>query len=352
MSKRTPATAADAERLIDSERFSTRLRGFQTLQVLGRHDLMMQHALEERDVRVLGFVEKCFSPKPKELIRHLSTVVRGCYSDLWLRFDMARGNYLYAEDALRDVLARKKQLTIPTIEAIGLGYLRSCGEFLHKYLKGRMINWKVAREQCGPRAVYGVHPVGSNDGSGYWCRESEAAIQAALALARLDLDFDVEQVKRMLTEIPDAMPDAWMASGAIGQLKWVLFDKCVGREPYELLPFMSSPRPIGQDLATSLLKGKRFEELRRLIIQGVTYDAEGNHKATCNSGAKVQVILEHVGVTFTDAEFCYWPIVDWLENEKLFDSGECARHMQGYIEARKENHDPPPWWKWLSRPAE
>jgi hypothetical protein len=142
MGTRKPTTTAGAEALLESSRFSRRIQGFAALHQLGRHDLMLKHALEERDMRVLGFVGRCFSPKPKELVRYLSTVVRGCYSDSWLRFEMARGNYLYAEDVLYEVFARKKQLSVSTIEAIGFGYLRASGELLHKYLAGRMINWK------------------------------------------------------------------------------------------------------------------------------------------------------------------------------------------------------------------
>jgi hypothetical protein len=347
MSKHMRMTVAGAEALIESERFSTRIRGFDVLHQIGRHDLMLKHALEERDVRVLGFVQKCFSPKPKELVRHLSTVVRGFYSDSWLRFEMARGNYLYAEDALYEVLARKKQLSVSTIEAIGFGYLRSAGELLDKYLNGRMINWKQARELYGPRAGYGVHPLVSSDGSDYWCRESESAIQAALALARMDLDVDLGQVERMLDEIPEAMNDQRMAKGAIAQLKWVLFDKGVTRHLDDLLPYFDSPRSIGADLATTLLKKKRVEELRWLIIQGVTYGADGNIKWKQDADANVEVILEHIGVTFTGAEFCYWPIVDWLENQKLMDSAD-RTDMKGYLEARTANQAPPPWWRWLS----
>jgi hypothetical protein len=260
---------------------------------------------------------------------------------------MARGNYLYAEDVLHEVFASKKQLSVSTIEAIGFGYLRSSGELLRKYLKGRMINWKTARELYGPQAGYGVHPDVSSDGLDYWCRESESAIQAALALARMDLDLDTSEVERMLTEIPQAMNNEWMAKGAIGQLKWVLFDKGVTHDLDELLPYFDSPRWIGADLATTLLKNERIEELRRLIIQGVTYDPEGNHTWKPHPDGNAEVILEHIGVTFANGEFCYWPIIDWLEHQKLLDSTE-RMDMNGYVQARAENQDPPRWWTWLS----
>jgi hypothetical protein len=328
---------ASAQKRLASRRFDLRREAVRTLQRLNRHDLILEHAMGEEDMRVLDAVEKCFSPEPKELIQRMATVVRGMDNALWLRFRATTENYLYAEDTIYGILAKKRLLKLDEIEATGLGYWRSCGQLLRKYLKGRMIDYPTARKETGPRAVSGVYPPDASTGDSYWSRESKAAILAAQTLARLDVEFDIDQVQRMLREVPQAMAHQQGAASTIGTLKWVLFDQRANDDLDELIPYIKAGHGgIGPDLALTLVKRKRFDELRPILMRGVTYEEDG-----------ITMPL-WIGSVFTQPAFCYWPVMDWLEHEGLFHRNRNGR--DGYRKGRAEKQDPPPWWKWLEGP--
>jgi hypothetical protein len=63
-----------------------------------------------------------------------------------------------------------------------------------------------------------------------------------------------------------------------------------------------------------------------------------------------RVVEDRPLVFFLAPEFCFWPLINWLETTQLLKADEFGKtkngSLHGYWQARKRGIDPPPWWRW------
>jgi hypothetical protein len=337
---RAKPTIDGAAALLASTSKAKRKRGMEMLCELHARELILQHALQERDAAVLGVVAQELDHHPPELVRHLLTQPSAYDANLYMRFHIARGNHLYVEETIRAVYFERRTLTLDAIEAIGRAYLRSLSDLLHKYLSGTLDLYEDALRFQGPKAVAGVEGVAKNG----WSRKGWAAVLSAISLARLDAEFDLREIERLLAaaeRIQSELPrrEFWADEvrgrihrtilGTQAHLEWILFEKglrptaekvigLVRRGTIEILP----------DLATTLLKRKEEDSLRELVREFST-------------------------TFFVAADFCFWPLMNWLESSGFLGRNEFGVSEQGregtltsFWRAREQRIEPPAWWQW------
>jgi hypothetical protein len=332
-----PPSLDSAALLLASDRKARRKTGMEMLCALKATDRILAHALTETDSLILGMASYALEYHPPELIHHLLTQPSAFDARLYLRFHLARNNSLYAEETIRAIFSKRRTLTLEAIQSIGLAYLQSLSDLLHRYLSAPLELYEEARRLKGDKAVAGVE---GYDKSG-WSRNGWSAIRAATALTRLDAEFDLVEVSRLLQEaerIESDLPrgDLWAkerVAHSVRQtracLEWILFDKGIRLNPEPVLRLAREPgmTRILPDLATTLLKHGEERLLKQIAREFAIRDLI----ADC---------------------FCYWPLMNWLEcngflpkNYAVSDTGDDGT-LYPFWRARAQGIAPPRWWRW------
>lgn len=310
-----------------SKQFATRKRGMQTLVALGEREEVLRVALTDTEGTMHDLASELLYPEPVELLVHMLVSAKGPDAPLVARHQLPSCNYLYAEDAIVEVLEpRGKKLPYDTIEGLGLAYLRGMAPTLRKYLNTDILSIADATARFGEkRATAGVRFFTGDPMDWYLCAESEKALAAVVALHRMDHPVDLAILDRMEQQLRSTLE---LTSGReiryLGMLLWSKFD-ITGQGLQETMRICGSVA-MHADIATTLLKRGQAGEIDSLI------------KATGD-------------VYYMPEGFCHWPLVDYLANRKLLDievlSAHPTRSCYPYVRARKTGLGPPPWWNWL-----
>src|SRR5689334_21916991 len=125
------ATLTEIRKRLESTRFSTRQKGMRELLDLGLRDEFIERALAETDGALVSNAVGWIEPDvPAALLVHLFHVDR---NDAPQGLYFSYNNCLYAE---KEILAhfepQGRKLTLTTIQAVGVGYLRSFEAVLRK----------------------------------------------------------------------------------------------------------------------------------------------------------------------------------------------------------------------------
>jgi hypothetical protein len=316
-----------AKKRLESSRWSTRQRGMEELIELGEIAVAMEFALKESVPAVLDSLLEATFPEPTDLLVHVLTMERGPNASLASRYHLPRGNYLYAEDAIVNSHWHKgARMPIPTVEGLGLAYVRSISPVLERMLDARMVNLEEAK-RSGAKSG-GVERFVDQEERHTWSGGSKRAVVAAIALSRMDVVVDSRFIKDLLVETRRAMEDCAERRVTIAELTWVLFN--LGDVSLDdLLSSIGGPSRVLPDVATTLLKRGQCEEVARLV-------------------------RDFGEVYFVEDEFCFWPLLDYMHYERLADIVSYGRHPtqpgSAYLRARRLGLAPPPWWEWLQAP--
>jgi hypothetical protein len=181
-------------------------------------------------------------------------------------------------------------------------------------------NLKSARDRGAVKGTDGVCLIVNSDGSDTWTRSSSCAVEAAVALRRLGVEFNPVNVHRMLLELPEAMHDCRQRRITRARLLWVLYDLGDDSHRSALLTAIGNEAPqVAVDLITTSLRRGEFDDARRLISQ-------------------IDWIHTHRG------EFHFWPLCDYLSSFNQLH--ERFLHDEKYRKAREHGIEPPKWWSW------
>jgi hypothetical protein len=310
-----PIASIDAaSKLLVSARKSDRKKGMTMLSELRADEHMLRHALQESDSGVLEIASKALMYHPPELVYHLLTQPSSLAARFYFRYHIARGNHLYAEEAIRSVYSRRSKLPLMVIKSIGLSYLQTLSHSLLGYLNAPLELYDEMQRK-DPREVEGVE---GTDVAG-WSRAGWAAIFSATALTRLDADLDLDEVNRLLEETRQTQAtlqgrDLWVRErtqhsllNCEARLRWILFDKQLQPDCDAVVGLIRDGAiDVLPDLATTLLKRNDQDRMTKIA-------------------------REFQLVYFVREEFCYWPLMNWLEcNEYLPREkfGACRRWDQ------------------------
>jgi hypothetical protein len=325
-------TIEAAQTLIASGSKAKRKKGMEMLCELHATEQILQHALAERDSGVLEIASEALDPNPPELVRHLLTQPSSWNASLYMRFHVARRNYLHAEETIRDVYSTRRTLTLDVIEGIGRAYLRSLSTTLNRRLSVPLELYEDALRAKGEKAVAGV----DRTRYGEWSRDACSAIRSVVALTRLDAEFDVREAMRLLDEAERIQHELTRRQdyrvkerairdilGTRAYLEWILFDKGVRTTPESVHKLIKEGAiEVLPDLGTTLLKRGDDRFLTRIARE---------------------LPLQY----FIEAEFCFWPLMNWLEVAGVLPKGEYSKgHLEQFWRARESGVQPPPWWKW------
>ncbi len=295
-------------------------------------ELILQRALTETDSSILEIASEALEPNPPELVNHLLTQPSVMDASLYMRFHIARRNYLFAEETIREVYSKRRTLTLDVIEGIGGAYLRSLCTVLNRRLSVPLELYEDALRSKGRKAVAGVEG-GLESG---WARDGWNAILSTIALTRLDAEFDIREIMRLLDEAERVERELKSRQdfrvneradrkilGTRAYLEWILFDKGVRVTPDPVHKLIKQGAiEVLPDLANTLLKRGDDRFLPRLAREFTT-------------------------VYFIADEFCFWPLMNWLHRTGFLSKGEYAEgHLEQFWRARERGVEPPPWWKW------
>jgi hypothetical protein len=273
---------------------------------LRAHELIVEYALKERDSTILGVASEGLDYHPPDLVRHFLTQPSSMFASLHMRFTVARGNFLYADDAIRSVYATRRSHTLDVIDGIGLAYIRSLSNVLEKYIRVPLNPYEGA----------------TRTGANGWSR----AVHAVVALARMDAHSDTAHAE-------DRLADAIREGSVLdtrSKLEWALYDKGGPSTIDDILGFVKQGAiGILPDLASTLLKRQEYDRLGSLVH-------------------------EYPKVFFVTQEFCYWPLMNWIEVKGILAQKEFGGRdgineegLYRYWRARERGEAPPPWWKWM-----
>jgi hypothetical protein len=299
------------------------------LAELGQRQLLLEYALRETVLGVVEVAAETLFPEPTELLIHTLRLSRGINAHLKIRYHVIASNYLYAGSEIAALYARRQRRLHPdVIEAAGLAYLKPMGVYLPRYLGTRLVNYADALQHQGRKAVEGIGVFVGSDGTDTWSRASQCAIEAAIALRRMDEEVDRTEVQRMLGEVGAAMDPAHYCSLKTRvMLRWVVFDAGLEGDPGSVLQLAGDRAlEVIPDLLTTLLKRQEYRDCERIAC------------------AVPEVYRFQQG-------FCFWPLVNYLESVGLLDVAPLSWHptspLAPYVQARRLKIDPPPWWQWL-----
>ena len=331
-------TIEHATALLASDSKAKRRKGMEMLCELHADDLIVRHALKDTDALVLDRAWDALKHHPPELISHCLTQPSAWDASLAMRYGVALGNYLYAEGTIHDVCSKRRSLTLDVIEGIGGAYLRSLADRLKRFIYVRLELYQDALNSKGRSAVVGVE-----DGRA-WSRKGWEAIKATIALTRLDAEFDVREIDRLLRDaeriqlelphahlrVPERVSRAVLGTRTI--LEWALFDKGATSTPERVISLVREDvMEVLPDLATTLLK-------------------QGNEDLLC------ELVQEFPLVYFVADEFCFWPLMNWLEYNGFLEQNQFGLSEGGrkgslypFWCALIQGIDPPPWWQWRRR---
>ena len=294
-----------AKALLSSDSKAKRKRGMEMLCELHANDLIVEYAMKERDSTILGIASEGLDYHAPELIHHFLTQPSSYFASLHMRFTVARGNFLYAEDTIRSVYAARRSLKLDVIDGIGFAYLRSLSDVLEKYIGVPLNPYENTR----------------GNGANGWSR----AVHAIVALARMDAHSENAHAE-------DRLADAIREGSVLdtrSKLEWALYDKGGPPTIDDILSWVKRGAiGILPDLASTLLKRQDYDRLGLLVH-------------------------EYPKVFFVSQEFCYWPLMNWLEANGILAHREFGGKdgikeggLYRYWRAREKGLPPPPWWKW------
>src|SRR5438105_1566173 len=141
----------DVKKRLASSRPSARAKGMEQLIATGNVDLLVAHALTEKDKHLIGNAVDLLYPRPpSELLCHLFSVWKSPTPLRAVEFWLPRNNFLYAEDAIFELYGKKtRKLDCGVITALGMAYLKSFAPSLTKLLDGSMVAAKTAFDKEG-----------------------------------------------------------------------------------------------------------------------------------------------------------------------------------------------------------
>jgi hypothetical protein len=307
------------------------------LIVAGHLDLLVEHALTEKDEGLIGLAVEALYPKPPpELLCHLFAVGKQPTPLRAVEFWLPRSNYLYAEDAIFRLYGpRTRKLAPGVIRALGRGCQKKFALHLATLLGGSMVNAKTAFEAEGVKVLTGGDYLGRRavkekaDGSPavIWeyehlernvTADSQRIVEAAVAIRHMGASIDVSEIDRLIHEVERRTdgPNQW-----ISKLKWVRFDiAAVGNLETVLAgEFL----PMHPDFGLSLLKQDLLSEIDALAAKFGSF-------------------------SLYNSAFCYWPLLDYLECRGILKIEERWLGAKDYLRARKHGVPPPPWWQWTN----
>src|SRR5215469_6646420 len=260
-------TISRARELLASPRPSSRQKGMEILAELGQRQLLLEYALRETVPGVADFAAETLFPEPVELLVHTLRLGRGHTAHLTIRYHVTASNYLYAGSEIAALYAgRKRRLHPDVIEAAGLAYLKPMATYLRGYLGAPMVNYADALQQQGRKAVEGIGLFVGSDGTDTWSRASQCAVEAAIALRRMDEEVDRAEVQRRFDEVCSAMgPEHYRSLKTRVMLRWVVFDSASEADPRPV--FRAAGDRILEvipDLLTTLLKRQEYRTCERI----------------------------------------------------------------------------------------
>jgi hypothetical protein len=329
--KPTPTIEA-AQILLAADSKAKRKQGMEMLCELHAAELILRHALVESDSTILEIAAEAIDANPHELVRHLLTQPSAMYASFYMRFHIARRNYLFAEETIREVYSKRRTLTLDVIEGIGGAYLRSLAPALNRRLSVRLELYEDALRSKGPKAVAGLdsgHKAG-------WARDGWNVILSTISLTRLDAEFDIHETQQLLDEAERVQRELKSRQdfrvkeradrsilGTRAYLEWILFDKGVRVTPDQVHKLIKQGAiEVLPDLGTTLLKRGDDRFLTRLA-------------------------REFPLVHFIEGEFCFWPLMNWLQCAGFLAKGEFGKGtLEQFWSARERGIGPPPWWGW------
>jgi hypothetical protein len=329
----------DINKRLASSRPTTRAKGMEQLIATGNVDLLVAHALAEKDKELISKAADLLFPRPPaELLCHLFSVWKQPTPLRAVEYWLPRSNWLYAEDAIFALYGKKTaRLSGDVISAIGLAYLKSFAPSLRKLLDGRMVAAKTAFEKEGAKALRGGHYTGKKtatikpDGSftigwkhdleNTFAGDSQRTVEAAAALRRMDEPVDVGEIDRLIGEADACSigPNFWR-----NLLGWVRFDSAADRSFDSVMAGESLLLPRIPDYALTLLKRGLLAEIDALAAKFGPF-------------------------SMYNRSFCYWPLLDHLEHRGLLKVEEKWLGAPDYLRARAQGIAPPPWWQWIDR---
>lgn len=327
----------DINKRLTSSRPSTRATGMEQLIATGNVDLLVTHALAEKDKHLISMAADLLFPRPPaELLCRLFSVWTSPTPLRAAEYWLPRSNWLYAEDAIFALYGRKtRTLDCGVIRALGLACLKSFAPSLRKLLDGRIVAAKTAFEKDGAKALRGgmytgkktakIKPDGSftigwqHDLESTFAASSQRTVEAAAARRRMDEPVDVGEIDRLIGEAEACSigPNLWSSL-----LKWMRFDGAVDRYLDSFMADETLQLPLLPDYALSLLKRGLLSEVDALAAKFGPF-------------------------SLYNRSFCYWPLLDHLEHRGVLKVDEKWLGGPDYLRARAHGIAPPPWWQWI-----
>jgi hypothetical protein len=330
------AKIEEIRKRLASTRFSTRKRGMQELLESGARDEFIALALAEKDKDIVFYAVEWLHPHPPPaLLVHCFHLGRQPTPQSAVQFLLSQRNYLYAEaEILEHYAPQGTRLALGTIEAVGSGYLRGFAPVLGKFLKQDLELASLAYQRLGAKAVTGgIHAFRKAFTLEYtnleneWSTPSQKIIAAAVAMRRIDADIPRADLDRLLAQERAAN---WLDKRELpvdvqpyrSALEWVALGCSSDAEIRAELEGRGLPKYCHvPDLGTTLLKRGMTDLLDKLV---------GLHGAT----------------SFYRADFCHWPLLDYLVNRNLIQLDQQLGAKE-YLMNRNLGVEPPPWWRWL-----
>jgi hypothetical protein len=314
-------TPASIDKALDRG-WSSRYDAIQMLGYLGQDDRALAVALAETDAPALvEHVLKLFVPAPVELVVHSLTMKHG-QARTTMCYTIAHGNYLHAESEIVGIVGKSPaRLPAPVLEAFGCAGLRSTVPVLRKHAKATRLRTYAQAVAEGDGKDKPSNTVATHSPERAWDAPTERAIDALVALRRLDADVDVDHVEHLRGQVYTAMTDHRSVVHLIAwsKLTWVLFDAGVDACFDELMS-AAWRRDVEHDIAATLLKRDDTQRLATYLPSIAT------------GGSSPSI-------------FCHWPVTDALHVRGLAGVPTPV-FAEGYSLARDAGVGPPWWWTW------
>lgn len=325
----------ETRKRLSSNRYSTRQKGLQELLGAGLRDEFVGHLLQEKDAAVVCNAVDWIRPEvPPVLLVHMFHVGRQSTPMSAFASYAPQHNCLYAEAAIHAHYSPQgRKLTLDSIRALGLAYLRSFAPLLDKFIARDLETAGDAVAREGTRALHGGRHEFKRqvDGVTYtqlareWSTDSQKVLAALEAARRIDHAVPAARISALRAQVKALAPEGLGPFlSAMTTLDWVEFDSLdADGLRGALAPGLERPRflslsPYAADVGTTLLKRGLPDVLGSLLDEGDPF-------------------------RFYSPDFCHWPLMRHLEatdrlriDPKWFGADE-------YLRNRSLGIAGPPW---------
>jgi hypothetical protein len=320
---------------LESKRFSVRKRGMRELLDAGLRDEFIERALAEKDGALIEHAVQWIEPDvPAALLVHMFRKNATPVPQSGIRFYLPYNNCLHAEAEIHAQYApQRRRIAVGTVEAVGMGYLRSFHSVLLKVIAQDFEVAQTAFERKGAKALSGgIHAFSRGmDGIVYtdleneWCAESQKVQAALLALHRIDCAVPIERIDSLIDQV-----EQWAQPGSLLWLRGIkipMWLRLHGLPDDEFVPAVARWRaqyPNAQffgmeaDLGTACLKRKLFAELDRLLQQEDPFH-------------------------FYSPVFCHWPLMRYMEEKGVLKIEDRFFGAREYRDRMDWGIAGPPW---------